>query len=224
MELNIQNLKEYHKNPRQISQDRFDKLGDSLTSLGDLGGIVVNRRTNEIIGGNQRVKSFLQERERYNIQIVEEFDEPQKDGTIALGFVIKDSGQETEQRFSFRVVDWDEEKAERANIQANKVTGMWDYDILANQFDVDKLLQYGFSKQDLDMLPKAPEVKMDDDLLTKSMDSYLEGNIKQIVLYFKADEFDSAVKRFDALMEVFGVDNHTDAIMKAIEFYEKNKK
>ena len=114
MDIKIEDLKEYHKNPRQISADRFDKLGDSLASLGDLGGIVVNRKTNEIIGGNQRVKSFLQERERYSIEIAENFAEPQKDGTVAVGFVIKDKGQETEQRFSFRIVELDEEKAERA--------------------------------------------------------------------------------------------------------------
>jgi hypothetical protein len=223
MDIKLSDFKEYHKNPRQISSDRFDRLGDSLASLGDLGGVVVNRRTNEIIGGNQRMKSFLQEQDRYTIKVITTFPEPQKDGTVALGSIIKDAGQETEQVFSLRIVDWDEEKAERANIQANKVTGMWDYDILANQFDIDNLLDYGFTKQDLDMLPKAPEVKMDDEMLSKSMDSYLEGNIKQIVLFFKADQFDETVKRFDALMVDFGVDNHTEAVMRAVEFYEKNK-
>ncbi len=224
MNIKLEDLKEYHKNPRIISGDRFDKLGDSLTSLGDLGGVVLNRRTNEIIGGNQRVKSFLQERDRYTIEMKEAFDKTQGDGTVEWGFIVKDKGKETEQRFSFRIVDWDEEKAERANIQANKITGMWDYDVLANQFDVEKLLDFGFSQQDLDMLPKAPQVTMDNDMLTKSMDSYLEGNIKQIVLFFKADQFDEAVKRFDSLMEAFGVDNHTEAIMKVVEFYEQNKK
>lgn len=221
--LKFDSLKEYHKNPRKISADRFDKLSDSLTSLGDLGGIVVNRRTNEIIGGNQRTKSFLQEKDRFEIHMEHEFKEPQGDGTVGVGYVIKDKGKETEQRFALRVVDWDEEKAERANVQANKVTGIWDYDILANSFDMEKLMEYGFSKQDLDLLPKPPEVKMDNEGLTKAMDSYLEGNIKQIVLYFKAEDFENAVARLDQVMKDTGTESHTDAVLALLDEHEQNE-
>ena len=121
--MELSEFKEYSRNPRRISADRFDKLGDSLTSLGDLGGIVINRRTNEIISGNQRTKNFLQERNRYTMA-VDELIAPNADGTVARGQIIKDAGQSTEQRFSVRIVDWDEDKSERANIQANGRSAM----------------------------------------------------------------------------------------------------
>ena len=223
LKINVEDLREYHKNPRTISADRLKHLQDSLISLGDLGGIVYNSRSQEVIGGNQRVKSFLEERDRYTIDLVVNFKEPLRDGTLALGYLIKDLERETEQRFAFRVVDWDEETAERANIQANKVTGGWDYDILANQFDVEKLLEYGFSQQDLDLLPKAPDIQMDNDMLAKSMDSYIGGNIKQIVLFFKNEEFDGICARLDKVMDHFKVESHTEAFLKLIEFFEVNE-
>lgn len=219
--MKIQDLKEYHKNPRKISAERFEQLGASLKELGDLGGIVVNRPTAEIIGGNQRVKEFLQERDHFQIEIVEEYEQPHKDGTVAVGFVLKDAGTPDEQRFSYREVIWTDKQCERANVVANKLTGFWDFDILANSFEMDDLLNFGFSKADLDLMPKPSLAEMDKNGLAKSMDSYLEGNIKQIVLYFKSEEFESAVARLDRAMADFGVESHTEAILALLDEHEQ---
>lgn len=219
-ETKIENLKEYHKNPRKIGEERFDKLSASLKKLGDLGGIVVNLNTNEIIGGNQRVKTFLQERDKYQIEIVSNLTIPASDGTVSYGYVIRDKGTLSEQRFSYREVRWDEKQCEEANIVANKLTGFWDFDILANSFEMDDLLQFGFSKQDLDLMPKDQKVEMDKDMLAKSMDSYLDGNIKQIVLYFKSEDFDGIMKRLDTIMVKEGLPSHTEAFIKMLDTYE----
>lgn len=220
--MNLQDIKEYHKNPRKISGERFQHLAESLKKLGDLGGIVVNRPTKEIIGGNQRIKAFMQEREKYEVILLENYKTPQADGTIARGFVVRDKGTPEEQRFAYREVEWTPDQCEEANIVANKVTGMWDYDMLANGFEVEKLLNFGFSEQELDLLPKPPEVEMDKEGLTKSLDSYLEGNIKQIVLYFKAEDFDGVVARFDNLMAHYRVDNHTEAVLRMLDDWERS--
>lgn len=221
--MKIQELKEYHKNPRKITGERFDKLQDSLLRLGDLGGIVVNRPTKEVIGGNQRTKSFVQEKERYTIEISEELDTPRTDGTVAYGYVIRDKGTSDEQKFSYREVEWNEKQCEEANVVANKLTGFWDFDILANSFAVEDLMDYGFSKQDLDLLPRDTTVSQDKDGLSKSMDSYLEGNIKQIVLYFKNEDFDATVARLDAAMADFGLQSHTDVIVALLKEHEDSK-
>lgn len=220
MTTKIEDLKEYHRNPRKISTERFEHLSASLKKLGDLGGIIVNRPTQEIIGGNQRTKTFLQEREKFTIKLTEGHAVPRQDGTIAYGYVIRDEGTPQEQRFSYREVIWTEEQCEEANIVANKVTGMWDFDILANKFDTEKLLSFGFSQQDLDLLPKTVVPGMDNEGLTKNLDSYLEGNIKQIVLFFKADEFDGIVGRLDKIMAHYKVESHTEAFIKMLEQWE----
>jgi DNA modification methylase len=145
----ISDLKEYHKNPRKITTERFDKLFKSLKKLGDLGGIIVNLNTNEVIGGNQRVKAFLSERDKYVIELTETFETPINDGTLSYGYVVRDSGLASEQKFSYREVKWDEKQAEEANIVANKVTGAWDFDTLANKFEVEDLLKWGFELNEL---------------------------------------------------------------------------
>jgi hypothetical protein len=147
--LKLIDLKEYSKNPRKISEERFVKLTDSLKKLGDLSGIIVNINTNEVIGGNQRTKAFLTDRDSYVIEVTKKFPEPRTDGTVAYGYVSRDKGLPTEQKFSYREVQWTEDQAEEANIVANKITGQWDYDVLANKFDSDKLLNYGFTEKEL---------------------------------------------------------------------------
>jgi hypothetical protein len=218
--LNFSDLKEGESNPRKITGEKFEQLTNSLLELGDLGGIVVNRATKEIIGGNQRVKSFSQDREKYTIELVEEYPTKTVDGTLARGFIVKDKGTEAEQKFSYREVEWTPEQAKRAMVQANKVTGMWDYDILANAFNTEDLLQWGFTKSDLDLLPKEEVVTMDNDGLTKSMDTYLEGNIKQVVIFVKSDEYDSVVTRLDKVMEVTGTEDHSSAFLAMLDYFE----
>lgn len=51
-------MKPYHKNPRQITKKKLERLQDTLKRLGDLGGIVHNLETDEIVGGNQRMAIF----------------------------------------------------------------------------------------------------------------------------------------------------------------------
>lgn len=49
-----------------------------------------------------------------------------------------------------------EKEVEELNIRLNKNTGSWDFDFLANAFEVDDLLDYGFSEIDLG-LDKEPK-------------------------------------------------------------------
>jgi DNA modification methylase len=129
--------KPYHKNPRQISRKRHRRLDDTLTRFGDLSGIVHNLETDEIIGGNQRVAVF----DNGTVEMVEEFDEADEQGTVGLGFVIWKG-----KPYSYRQVRWDEATAREANIAANLGGGDWDFDILANQWDAAELTNWGFDE------------------------------------------------------------------------------
>lgn len=120
----IKTLKSYHKNPRKISKEDFELLSSSLKKYGDLSGIVVNRRNGEVIGGNQRTSFFKLQPEGAEIVVVESFDTPTATGTVAVGYVLYEG-----EKYAYREVEWDEKQEAEANILANKVGGMWDYDI-----------------------------------------------------------------------------------------------
>jgi site-specific DNA-methyltransferase (adenine-specific) len=44
-----------------------------------------------------------------------------------------------------------EREVEELNIRLNKNTGSWDFDVLANEFELDDLLEWGFDKKELDI-------------------------------------------------------------------------
>lgn len=135
-------FKEYYKNPRKITYKEAEQLKDNLRLLGDLSGIVHNKRTDELIGGNQRSKVI--DIKNCEIVLTEQYDQPTKTGTLAFGYVLWEG-----ERYTYRLVDWDEKMAERANVTANKLGGKFDFDILANQFEFDDLLEYGFEEWEL---------------------------------------------------------------------------
>lgn len=75
-----------------------------------------------------------------------------------------------------------EEEVTELNVRHNRNTASWDYDILANQFDVDELLKMGFSAEELQVAPvedlgsqEEPELSepcKDEDAITKPGDLY----------------------------------------------------
>lgn len=114
-------------------------LQDSLSQFGDLGGVVFNRVTSQLVGGHQRVAAFTS-RGDVEVTIDRAYDTPTATGTVAEGAFEIDG-----ERFSYREVDWPEHKEMAANIAANRGAGDWSFDKLteifneldANNFDLD---------------------------------------------------------------------------------------
>jgi len=134
--------KQYHKNPRQITAKQYEALAIDLAELGDLGGIVHDLNSDEIIGGNQRSRVF--DLNACDVALTEVLEEPDAQGTVAHGFIIWKG-----KKYAYRQVRWTERQCERANIVANKRGGTWDFDILANAFEQDDLLSWGFEPFEL---------------------------------------------------------------------------
>lgn len=212
--MEIKDLKAYGKNPRKITDEDFALLGSSLKEFGDLSGIVLNRSSGELVGGNQRTNFFKLEPEKCKIILTEELDKPSPTGTVALGYVLYNG-----ERFSLRVVDWNEDQEKRANILANKVGGVWDFDKLANAFDVDMLLSHGFKAFEIGFAGGAPK-EPDADTLKESMTSYLDGSIRQVTFYFSVEEYETLLPRLDSIMEKQGLKSHTEVLNFILKQYE----
>lgn len=113
--MNIEDLKPNPKNPRKITDKKLKALKKSLEEFGDLGGIIYNKRTGQLIGGHQRVAAMR---------------------LGAISFTDENWGwiHNADQRFALRLVDWDEDKEKAANIAANKGAGDWDWPMLTEWF------------------------------------------------------------------------------------------
>lgn len=112
-------------NPREISEHDFKKLVQSIERFGDLGGIVRNTATGNLVGGHQRVRAF-KALPNAEITITERFTEPTKNGTVAYGYVAFGG-----ERFTYREVQWELGFEQAANIAANRIQGQFDLDLLA---------------------------------------------------------------------------------------------
>jgi len=148
-------MKEFSKNPRNISEFEIYRLKKNIEELGDLGGITHDLEIDEIITGNQRVKTL--NLDKCEIKLTEEFKEPNSQGTVAYGFIITPDGTQ----LNYRQVRWNDEQRDKANITSNKLGGEWDFAGLIENFDKNILLESGFDDDELIL----PEV--DDDELKK---------------------------------------------------------
>jgi len=97
----LDDLKEFPRNPRDISEDSIGALKLSLSRFGDIAGITWNERTGHLVSGHQRVRSL---REEHGPGL-----------EIKAGEIVTPEGD----RFPVRVVDWDADMEKAANIAAN---------------------------------------------------------------------------------------------------------
>jgi len=134
-------MKEFENNPRKISKEDLETLQSNIVELGDLSGIVHDRDTDEIIGGNQRSKVI--NINKCKIELVKEFETPDDQGTIAIGYVIYKGS-----KLNYRLVVWTPQQIEKANITANKLGGEFDLAMLQH-FDEKDLMKWGFKDYEL---------------------------------------------------------------------------
>lgn len=137
--------KPYHANPRHMTAKQDKLLTAHLRELGDLGGIVHDLNSGEIIGGNQRVRIMADGK----ATIDKTYDTPTPTGTVAEGYVLWQG-----ERYAYRQVRWTPEQCAKACIVANHDGGSWDMDRLAN-FDLDDLKDWGFEDGELGLETEA---------------------------------------------------------------------
>tara|TARA_R100000808_G_scaffold17730_1_gene39085 strand:+ start:640 stop:1140 length:501 start_codon:yes stop_codon:yes gene_type:complete len=120
--IEINKLKAATYNPRQISTKDFKSLKESITKFGLVDPIIVNEYFTE----NYYVVIGGHQR----LKICKEL------GYKDIGCIILNLNKEQEREL---------------NIRLNKNTGEFDMDILANEFDIDELVDWGFKHIDLDV-------------------------------------------------------------------------
>jgi len=201
------------KNPRKISPDALDRLRKSLEQFGDLGGIVLNRRTGRLVGGHQRIAAFRLAEVPATIE--ETLKTPDKQGTVAWGWITTPAG-----RFTYREVDWDDATETVANLAANKIAGEWDdlqlKSIMADLAVNTDLDGTGFTADEIARLMATPEPRP-----TTPKTPGISGNefsLFELVMQHANKE------RFTACLDEIRTDNKLatleEAIMFLVEQYE----
>lgn len=148
----VKELLPYEHNPRKITAKMAEKLRESLEKFG-LAEIPVVNTDNTLVAGHQRVKVLM---------------------LLGRGDEVIDV------RVPNRKLT--QKELQEYNIKSNKIQGIWDDDILANGFELDDLLSWGFEENELgfdayvtdkkdDDVPEVPETPK-----SKQGDLYILGN------------------------------------------------
>ena len=113
-------------NPRQLTKDQYKGLRDSIERFGLVDPIIVNKH-----------------KDRKNIVV----------GGHQRLRIAKELGYKS---VSCVEVELTPEKEKELNIRLNKNVGEWDYDALANHFDVGELTEWGFTDDELQFYVDEP--------------------------------------------------------------------
>ena len=147
-------------NPRKLTTEEYQNLKDSLLRFGMVDPIIVN--TNK---------------ERKNILI----------GGHQRVRVWRDLNNKTIPAIE---VNLTYEKERELNIRLNKNTGSWDWDMMANEFDLDELKQWGFDENDGEIFSPDDLIEMANPLNSETENKFateLDRESNYIVLKFNKD-------------------------------------
>jgi DNA modification methylase len=132
--MKIKDLKLNEKNPRRIKGERLATLKKSIQDFEkmlELRPIIVDEN-NVVLGGNMRLQALK-----------------------ALGY------KDIPDKWVMKASDLTEDQKKEFIIKDNIGFGEWDFDILANEFDYEKLTEWGF--EDFEMKPENSLTAEEDD-------------------------------------------------------------
>ena len=151
--IEINKLKPATYNPRQISTNQYRDLEESIDKFGLVDPIIVNGKTMTIIGGHQRSKIWTEKAKQSKMD------------DITIPCVVLELNKEEEREL---------------NIRLNKSGGEFDLDILANEFEIEELKDWGFKEIELglniDKIDIEEESKDDDYVITITEDDISKAN------------------------------------------------
>lgn len=118
------------------------------------------------------------------------------------------------------VVDWDEQKQKEFTIKDNLSFGEWDWDSLANDWDVEALREWGVDVPSFNIDLIEPEI--DTTRLGENMDKYINNSIKQIVLYYDTEKFEQMLNDLDKIANEKGFEDNSEVVEYLVEQFKKN--
>ncbi len=154
MKRSLDELTPNPRNPRSITPGAAEALAKSLAELGDLGCIIRNDTTGNLVGGHQRL-AILKAAPNAKITITKKLAEADETGTTAYGHI-----EANGTRYAYREVAWDPKREAAAMIAANQHGGEFVEDglkALIADLDSVNLDLLGFDADELNaLLPPPP--------------------------------------------------------------------
>jgi hypothetical protein len=186
-EININEIKPYKNNPREISNEAIEKVANSIKEFGNNQPIVVDQN-NIIVVGHTRWKALKQLGKEKAFIIKKEFP---KNKAIAYRIMDNRSGEQSK---------WENKLLkEELSVLSNE-----EFDLDLTGFDAEELDQYFFKDE------KIIETNID-----TSFDGSIN-DVKMVQLFFNPEDeikFKTAVEK---IQKKYNLENISDSVIKAV--------
>ena len=156
-------------NPRQLTKDQHQHLKDSIQRFGLVDPILVNKH-------KDRKDIIIGGHQR--VRVAKDLD-IDKVPCIELSLSY--------------------EKERELNVRLNKNTGEWNWDELANSFDIAELTDWGFNESQLVGFSDLDYSILDDEEVDNEMENMYDGTRKAIQIEFTLEDYEQAYKLVNEL-------------------------
>ena len=92
------------------------------------------------------------------------------------------------------ILNLSKEEERELNVRLNKNTGEFDIDVLANEFDIDNLIDWGFKHIDLDINIDKIEEEKEDDSVTIIIKEEDKIKAKELYNYLRDNKYNVKIK------------------------------
>lgn len=205
---------------RNYKEHDIDQISESFKRFGFVNPIIVDEKSGKIVAGHGRIDALRE---------------------------LKESGEEAPGNIKIKDDEWlvpvvrgvyfkDEGEGEAYLITDNRTVeiGGKNEELLAEMLrdlansEKDNPLQgTGYDQQDIDFMIQQANPSEEENigkLPTEIYETYAGGSIKQIVLYFDAEEYEKVLERLEVIMDEEGLDSHTEVFLKMLTFYESDRR
>ena len=131
---------------------------------------------------------------------------------------LKDLG--IKETFYIQQKDLTDDQKKQFVIKDNASFGDWDWDILANEWNNKDLLDWGI---DVWQPEEELEKQIDENEFSNQIDTYINAQIKQIVLYYNNEEYETALNNLEDIRLKENLEDNTQVFNLLIEKYLKNE-
>lgn len=101
-------------------------------------------------------------------------------------------------------------------IKDNSSFGEWDWDTLANEWDIENLKDWGLDLPSV-YFDDDEEPKFDEEELSQELDAYINANIKQIVLHYNTEDYEAMMENLETLKEKENLDDNSKLVKMLID-------
>lgn len=120
------------------------------------------------------------------------------------------------------ISDLPEDKQQEFVIKDNLNYGEWNWDVLQDDWQMDSVLSWGLEAP-VWMTEKLTEPMLDEDVLGKQLDNYLNQSIFRITMFFDRQQYETTIKQIETLMKEEELPTNTDAFIFLMNFYLQRK-